>query len=113
MKKLLKILSLTFPIFMIFYVSCEKDIEIKPPSKLSDKIILQVNSVSNISCTSAFVTSSITDIGNKKIIQHGHCYGIDSFPDTSGYITKLGNLENDSIFSSNLTGLVHNTKYFV
>lgn len=70
-------------------------------------------SISNITQNSAIVSGELTDQGNSTITQHGHCWATTSNPTTSNSNTTLGATSNTGNFSSNLSGLISNTSYYV
>jgi N-acetylneuraminic acid mutarotase len=78
--------------------------------------IIQTGTVSAITATTAAALGAITQIGDKAITQHGHCWS--SANDVPDYRinqgkTLLGSKNSDGPFSSNLTGLFPNTTYYL
>lgn len=82
------------------------------PSCEPDKqMFVETGNVLNISTTTADVTGTVIDEG-EGATEHGHCYGTSSNPTTSGSKTTLG-VAFKGDFTSNLTGLQPETKYYV
>ena len=83
--------------------------------KESEKVMkVKIDSVSNVSETSATVTGTILDIGNG-IDQYGHCWSTSSGPtfESNDNKTEKGSISNPGSFTSQMTGLQPETKYFV
>ena len=87
-----------------------------PSCKKEHEKIMNVNndSISEISNTSAKVFATIIDIG-AGIDQHGHCWSTDADPTVveNENKTENGAVHNTGSYSSIMTGLLPNTKYFV
>ncbi len=86
--------------------SCEKEAE---------KVMkVKIDSVSNVSETSATVTGTVLDIGNG-IDQHGHCWSTSAGPtyESNDNKTEKGTINNPGSFTSQMTGLQAETKYFI
>jgi len=81
--------------------SCEPD----------KKMMVSTGEASNILLTTVNVSGEIIDTG-EGITQHGHCYGKTTGPTTSGTKTELGTKTTAGVFTSNLTGLDTETKYY-
>ncbi len=69
-------------------------------------------SVDSISYTFAKVKGSIID-NSGNVSNYGHCWGIEDNPTTSNSKTSLGKTASNVDFSSELTGLIAGTKYFI
>ncbi len=82
-----------------------------PSCEPEKKMMIATGEVSNVLITTADVSGEIVDIG-EGITQHGHCYGKTPGPVTSGTKTELGSKTTPGIFTSNLTGLDTETKYY-
>jgi uncharacterized protein (TIGR02145 family) len=97
---------LAFIFVTALFNACEKEAE---------KVMkVKIDSVSSISETSATVTGTVLDVGNG-IEQHGHCWSTYSGPtyENNDGITKKGTISNPGSFTSQMTGLKADTKYFV
>lgn len=95
-------------LFLLLFFSCKKyDLQ---------TVRIQTGSVSNIYATSAIARGSISEIGNLKIVQHGHCWSsandVPDFRINQGK-TLLGEFKKDGNFTSSLTGLYPNTTYYL
>jgi uncharacterized protein (TIGR02145 family) len=110
----LKITYLIIPLLCVVIIifiaalfnSCKKEAE---------KVMkVRIDSVSNVSETSATVTGTIIDIGNG-IDQHGHCWSTTRGPtfESNDDKTEKGSINNPGSFTSQMTGLQPETKYFV
>ncbi len=102
---IIPLLSVIIPVFITsLFNSCEKEAE---------KVMkVKIDSVSNISESSATVTATVLDLGSG-IEQHGHCWSTSSGPDYGDNKTEKGAVDNPGSYTSNLTGLQADTKYYV
>lgn len=101
MKKSLFILS--FFAFVLVFNSCKKE-----------DAVVTTGAVSKIEMTTAEVLGTITDIGTEEAVtQHGHCWSTITGPTVNDSKTELGNSTKTGDFTSNLTNLTMNTKYYV
>ena len=93
------LITLSFP-------SCKKEHE-KVMNVSNDSIL-------EISNTSAKAFATIIDIGDG-IDQHGHCWSADAEPTIveNENKTENGTVNNTGSYSSRMTGLIPNTKYYV
>jgi len=82
-----------------------------PFCKPDRKMLVDTGDVSNISTTTADVLGTVIDVG-EGATQHGHCYGTAAGPTVSGTKTSLG-VAAAGDFTSSLTGLNPETKYYV
>jgi len=73
--------------------------------------IITTNDVTNITVTSAVCGGEITDDGEAEIISRGVCYGLNENPTIDENYTIDG--VGIGSFTSNLTGLINDTKYYV
>lgn len=68
----------------------------------------------SVSCFSITVSTTLLSTGGNTITQHGHYYGTAPNPEiTGGNNTSLGQLINAGKFTSQLTNLTENTKYYI
>ncbi len=66
-----------------------------------------------LNISSANVSGIISGIGSLSIADYGHCWAETTNPTVNNYKTSLGPLNNDTTFSSTLTGLDLSTNYYV
>ncbi len=78
-----------------------------------DNIVVTTSQAQATSITSATVNGSIAGLGSMKISDYGHCWATTSNPTVNNFNTALGNLNNDTSFTSTLTGLDLSTTYYV
>src|SRR4030043_186316 len=86
---------------VLFVPSCNPD----------KKMAVETGEVSNISTTTADVSGTVIDVG-EGATQHGHVYSTTAGPLISGTKTSLGTAVPGD-FTSSLTGLEPETKYYV
>jgi hypothetical protein len=67
--------------------------------------------ISNITATSAVCGGNVTDIGGSKVSARGVCWNTIQNPTISDNITIDG--EGSGVYTSHLTGLASNTKYYI
>ncbi len=106
-------------LFSTFLISCTKDPDI--PQGVSTNQPFNATAIDikitkgNVSYTTADFTVSVNNTGGRKINRLVFCYGQGaSTPDTTGLVYELGSVNINSpssIFSVNITGLVHNSSY--
>jgi uncharacterized protein (TIGR02145 family) len=82
-----------------------------PSCEPDKKMAVETGEVSNISVTTADVSGTVIDVG-EGATQHGHCYGTNTSPEIDGTKTSLG-IPVTGDFTSSLTGLQPETKYYV
>jgi len=82
-----------------------------PSCKPEKKMLVETGEVSNIMITTVDVSGTIIDVG-EGATQHGHCYGTTTGPLIAGTKTSLGTAAPGD-FTSSLTGLEPETKYYV
>jgi len=72
-------------------------------------------SISNVNQTSANITGNLTALGISftQVSQHGHCWSTNSVPTISDNKTELGIKNAIGEFTSPITGLSANTKYYI
>ena len=96
------------PVFVIVvcFSSC-----IKEPRRIME---VKNDSISDITSTSAIIYSTIVDIG-PGIEEHGHCWSKNADPtiDANEDKTEIGPRSSTGSYSSLMTGLTYNTKYYV
>lgn len=69
-------------------------------------------SVSNISYNDATASATISTLGNSPIVEYGHCWNTMPQPTISNN-KSVSTSNNTTAFTSNITGLTQNTKYYV
>jgi hypothetical protein len=107
MKNLIHAFTIYILAYSVLNISCQK-LDIVPVTKLCD-----IPPVSNIGCTSATVKGRFMDV-SEGINSYGHCWSTDITPDiTDSKTTKSGVPPKQVDFTSELTGLNPNTKYYV
>ena len=96
--------KLTYLIVLVFlaFGSCKKDPTLA---------ILTTNSAKDITINSFASGGNITNNGGADIIERGVCWGISQNPVITGSRTTDG--KGTGSFSSKITGLVPNTKYYI
>ena len=101
------LLLLNMAVLLLLFFACEK-IE-------NTKILkIKTDDVTNILATAATVNGTVVDPGEKDILQHGFCWSVTPNPSTAlSTKTELGKPYTTSSFSSNITGLSSNSKYYV
>jgi uncharacterized protein (TIGR02145 family) len=82
-----------------------------PSCEPEKKMLVATGDASNILITAADISGEIIDIGDG-ITQHGHCYGKTANPMITGTKTELGALTAAGTFTSKLTDLEPETKYY-
>ena len=73
--------------------------------------MVTTNSISNITMTSSTCGGNVIDQGNSSVTARGVCWSTSSFPTTSDSHTTNG--IGTGSFTSNITGLIANTTYYV
>jgi len=73
--------------------------------------LLTTNEVGSITFSTAVCGGSITSDGGSSITARGVCWNTSQFPTTANNITTNGN--GTGVFSSSITGLTGNSKYYV
>lgn len=86
----------------IYLPSCKK--EATPP-------IVITTIVSNITQTTVLTGGTVTDDGGAKVTEIGVCWSTSPNPTTSS--NKTSNVTGSGSFTSSITGLTANTKYYV
>jgi uncharacterized protein (TIGR02145 family) len=102
-----------FTVALVILFSCEKDKAPKPPTGNNNKITFTVIDTDSISYRSASFSCSINTIGGQNIQQHGFCWDTQENPDITKNKTELGTMTNPGEFSSDLSSLQPETKYFI
>ncbi len=74
-------------------------------------MIVSTGEVNAITASSADISGEVIDIG-EGVTQYGHCYGKSPNVDVSGTKTQLGVPPGNGGFTSELSGLESNTKYY-
>jgi uncharacterized protein (TIGR02145 family) len=94
------IVNIIFISGIIYCNSCSKDIP-----------VVSTTSVSGITQTSAISGGNVTNNGGADVTARGICWGTAQNPSTTGSKTSDG--KGNGAFTSNLTGLMANTTYYV
>jgi len=81
------------------------------PNKAAPKVT--TGSATNISKSTSTVSGEVNSVGSIAASSYGHCWSINPMPTVTDAITNLGTTNSTGIFSSNLTGLLSNTTYYV
>ncbi|MFO7574750.1 MAG: FISUMP domain-containing protein [Bacteroidales bacterium] len=96
----------SIPLFVLFSI-----LLLNNCNKLKQEMLVMTGSVTGITTTSAIISGEVLDLG-EGASQHGHCYSTSQSPDISGSKTEFG-VPVLGDYSSSLTGLVPETKYYV
>jgi uncharacterized protein (TIGR02145 family) len=99
-------LVLLFSFYSLFYffLSCKKE---------KGRVInVATDSITNIRATSALAKGTVVDLGDG-ISQHGHCWDTLDYPAIDDNTTLNGSVHQLGEYSSYLTNLLPNTRYFV
>lgn len=91
----------TLLIFLVLFNGCKDD----------DAPLLTTISVTNYAITTAVSGGTITSDGGASVTARGVCWSLKEMPTTSDFKTSDGT--GTGSFTSNMTGLMANTKYFV
>jgi uncharacterized protein (TIGR02145 family) len=102
-----------FTVALVILFSCEKDKAPKPPTGNTNKISFTVINTDSVSYRSASFSCSINTLGGQSIQQYGFCWDTQENPDITKNKTELGTMTMAGEFSSDLTGLQPETKYFI
>jgi len=104
MKPLIKISIIVILLFgtTIYLPSCKK--EATPP-------VVKTTTISDITKTTASITGNVTDDGGTEIIETGICWSTSLNPTVSS--NKTSNGKGTGLFTSSITGLTANTRYYV
>lgn len=106
LKPFLISLILVFSIILLLYfsLSCKKE---------KGRVInVATDSIINIKATSASAIGTVVDIGDG-ISQHGHCWDTLDYPAIDDNTTLNGAVSQIGAYTSHLTNLLPNTRYFV
>ncbi|MEI7897716.1 MAG: hypothetical protein WCJ26_11825, partial [bacterium] len=95
---------------MMLIISCKKDPDAPTGG---NKILIGITTVDTLSYLFAKVSTQLNSTGGNQISQHGHCWSIESSPDIEDSHTTLGSITSPRKFTSDLSGLSDNTKYFI
>ena len=107
LQKTVMILVLNIAVLILLFFACEKIENIKI-------LKIKTDEVTDITATTATVMGTVVDPGEEDILQHGFCWSSTPSPVTTLYTkTELGHLDAATSFSSNITGLSSNLKYYV
>jgi len=100
-------LKIIFALSLLLFFACEK---------IEDTKILKVKTdeVTDISATTATAKGTIVDPGEEDLLQHGFCWSVTPNPLVTILTkTELGKSDAATTFSSNITDLSSNTKYYL
>ena len=100
----LKILSLFIYLLVLLIQSCER-LELK---RLMDT---STDSIS-ISGTTVTVYGTALDLGEGRIIEHGHCWAIHPDPSINDMHSELGTIEGTALFYSHLSSIIPGIKHY-
>lgn len=107
MKNKIIISSLFIVAIILLFNTCKKE-EPQPDSKLP---IVTIDSITNISLTTATVNADISFNGGYPVTERGICWSTSQNPTTTNSKTKAG--PGEGLFSGKVTGLVKGTVYYV
>ena len=91
-------------------ISCKKDPEVPTGS---NKILVGITTADTVSYLFAKVSTQLNGTGGNQISQHGHCWNTESSPDINDSHTSFGGIDGPGKVTSDLSGLLDNTKYFI
>lgn len=88
---------------------------LKKPDALSggNKIEIGNTVIDTVTSVSLNISTTLLSISSNTISQHGHCYSIEEKPDIEDTHTELGPVSSAIKFTSEVTGLTRNTKYYL
>lgn len=101
---------LTIIILIFFFTSCNK---VADYPEGNNKIEISSTIIDTVKTNYVVVNSSANFGEYGTITDYGFCWGISILPDLSGSYKSLGAFQNGGSFSSKLTGLLPNTKYYI
>lgn len=81
------------------------------PNKDAPNVI--TTTVTNLIESSVTVSGNITSVGSASIISYGHCWSESPMPTIIDSVSNLGASNSTGIYSSNISGLLPNTTYYV
>jgi len=105
-----KIVVILFTVIFTLLISCKKDPETPAGG---NKILIGATMSDTVSYIFAKVSTQLSGIGGNQITQHGHCWSTESSPDIEDSHNSLGGISTPGKFTSDLSGLSDNTKYFI
>jgi uncharacterized protein (TIGR02145 family) len=97
-------LSLSLFLWIILFISCKDDI-----LRVTN---LQTGEISDIKYNSATANGTFVDVSGN-VTEYGHCWNTTGNPTTSDSKFIVSGTPKKGVFSSNLTGLTGETKYYV
>lgn len=74
---------------------------------------MTTGAITSITLGTATAGGSVTSTGGQSLSQYGHVWGTNPSPTTADKLTTLGTKTTTGSFSSSLTGLIPNTKYYI
>ncbi len=92
-------------VFIFLIVSCEKFDIVRVMDTKTDSI--EINS------SKIVAYGTVLDIGEKKIIQHGHCWSINKEPTVNDYKTELGGIVERDTFISELRKIIPGVEHYI
>ncbi|MDA3822722.1 MAG: fibrobacter succinogenes major paralogous domain-containing protein [Bacteroidales bacterium] len=81
--------------------------------KFEREISVATGEISQVKFTTCAINGRVIVLGEDIITEHGFCYSLSTLPDISDYTKKLGPAISEGAFSTELTGLTTNMKYYV
>jgi len=104
----IKFIILTISILFVVGFSCQK-----PTTVTIDKVELGETTFDSITYFSAHVSTTIIDLHNNDLTQHGHCWSTEKAPTVQNFKTTLGTLSQPTTYTSQITDLNENTVYYI
>jgi len=105
MKKLnLSIILIMLGITIVF-LSCEKLEIVRTMDTKTDDV--EINS------SAVVAYGTVLDIGESKIIQHGHCWSTTAKPTVNDFKSELGTISERDTFASQLTNIIPGIKHYL
>jgi len=108
MNRLFTILIISATLTLLL-ITCKKTPEI--PS--GNKIKIGETITNSLSYFTAKISTIILTLGTNEITQYGHCWSTEKEPTIENHITTLGELSQPKEYTSELTNLTSNTKYYI
>ena len=99
-------ISIFFLIIVLLSVSaCQKFEIVRVMDTKTDSIGINVSKI--------VAYGTILDIGEKKIIQHGHCWSVNENPTVNDFKTELGVIASRDTFSSELKNIIPGMEHYI
>ncbi len=100
-----KISILSVIIILLFVSACQKFEIIRVMDTKTDSIGINVSKI--------VAYGTILDVGEKKIIQHGHCWSVNENPTVNDFKTELGEIESRDTFTSELKNIIPGVEHYI